>query len=166
VTEKPKVTVVAVEESPRLRLRLVSKTSIQAAEAVIQCHQEEIQAQRTWRTVQVDQGRHLKNEFLAYVDHSCAPNTLFDTDSLALVAIRPIQQGQPVTFFYPGSEVELAQEFGCSCGSTDCLRHISGSFYLTKPQMRWALEQGYCTPFISQHLRRLLSMTDEPTQEP
>jgi len=86
----------------------------------------------------------------------CSPNSLLDVDDLALVAIRDISAGHPITFFYPGSEVELSQAFECHCGSKDCLRHINGGFYLTRAQMRWALDAGYCTSFMRRQFERLL----------
>jgi hypothetical protein len=77
-------------------------------------------------------------------------------DNLALVAIREISVGDPVTFFYPGSEVELSQPFECQCDSSECLRHINGAFYLSDEQMRWCLDKGYCTTFMRGQFERLL----------
>jgi hypothetical protein len=151
------VTVVSTRVTPRLRLNLVASEDFEAGDTVLQCSKDEIQETRTWRTVQVDVDRHLKNEFLAYVDHSCDPNTVFDVDALRLKAIRDIPKGHLVTFFYPGSEVELAQAFECNCGATSCLKTVKGAFYLTREQMRWALDQGFCTSFIEREFRRLLA---------
>jgi hypothetical protein len=151
-----KVNVIAAEISPRLRLQLVASDSIRRGEVIVQSREEEVQELRTWRTLQLAENRHLRNEFLNFVDHSCAPNALLDVDKLALVAIRDIAPHEPVTFFYPGSEVELSQSFECHCGSEDCLKQISGGFYLTPGQMRWALESGYCTAFMEQQFQRLL----------
>ena len=151
-----KVNVVSAEVAPRLRLQLVASERIDAGEIIVQSCEEEIQDHRTWRTLQLDQGRHLRNEFLNFVDHSCEPNALLDVDSLALVAIRSIAANTPVTFFYPGSEVELSQSFECQCASDDCLRVVKGGFYLTRKQMRWALSKGYCTSFMSKQFERLL----------
>jgi len=61
----------------------------------------------------------LRNEFLNFVDHSCSPNARLNVDNLALVAIREISVGSPVTFFYPGSEVELSQAFECHRGGNE-----------------------------------------------
>lgn len=151
-----KVTVVSAEVTPRLKLNLIASAPITAGDVVTQCVEDEIQSQRTWRTIQVDFDRHVKNEFLDYMDHSCEPNTVFDIESLSFIALRDIAEGESVTFFYPGSEVELAQGFRCQCGSPNCLGSIRGAFYLTPDQMRWVLEQGYCTSFMRAQLRRLL----------
>jgi len=152
-----KVTVVSTRVTPQLRLNLVASADFEAGDTVLQCSRDEIQETRTWRTVQVSVGRHLKNEFLAYVDHSCDPNTLFDVDTLRLTAICDIPKGHMIRFFYPGSEVELAQAFECNCGATSCLGTVGGAFYLTLEQMRWALDQGICTTFIKQEFRRILA---------
>lgn len=151
-----KVNVLSAEVVPRLRLQLVASQPIAREEIIVQCGEVEVQDHRTWRTLQLDDGRHLRNEFLNFVDHSCAPNSLLDVNKLALKAIRDISVDEPVTFFYPGSEVELSQSFECHCGSDDCLRHINGGFYLTPAQMRWSLEKGYCTTFMRDQFKRLL----------
>lgn len=151
-----KVTVVSAAIVPRLRLNLIAREKIRIGETIFLCSPDEITRHRTWRTIQIDFNRHVKNELLDYVDHSCAPNSVFVIDDLAFVALRPIAVDEPVTFFYPGSEVELAQDFLCSCGSPDCLGHLKGAFYLTRKQMRWAVDNGYCTSFMKEQFHRLL----------
>ena len=100
----------------------------------------------------------VKNDLLDYVDHSCEPNSVFDVDRLAMVALRRIERGEAITFFYPGAEVELAMDFDCQCGSPDCIGHLKGGFYLTARQMRRALDRGYCTRFMQEQFRRLLEL--------
>jgi hypothetical protein len=157
-----KVNVISTAVQPRLRLSLVASDRINPGEAIVTCSQDEITGQRTWRTVQIGQNRHIKNELLDYVDHSCNPNAVFVIEALQLVALRPIAAGEPITFFYPGTEVELAEAFECSCGSERCLGVVTGAFYLTAEQMRDALEAGYCSSFIREHLERLLTGTLRP----
>jgi len=152
-----KVNVISTAVQPRLRLTLVATSPIRLGETVVSCTPDEITAQRTWRTVQLGPNSHLKNELLDYVDHSCNPNTILEIDTLRLIALRDIHTGEPITFFYPGTEVELAQAFRCSCGSAACLGEIAGAFYLTTDQMRHALDSGYCSSFIRAHLERLLT---------
>jgi len=151
-----KVNVVSAAVKPRLRLNLVTSEDIRKGDVIFRCSPDEIQRERTWRTMQIDANRHIKNEFLDYVDHSCEPNALFDIERLSFVALRDIARGEPVTFFYPGAEVELAQDFVCQCRSSDCLGHITGGFYLTHRQMQWALDRGYCTAFMKAQFLRLL----------
>ena len=151
-----KVNVVSAEVTPRLRLQLVASQTIASGEVIVQSREEEVQDHRNWRTLQLDETRHLLNEFLNFVDHSCSPNALLDVDKLALVAIRDIAVGDAVTFFYPGSEVELSQPFECHCGSSECVQHINGGFYMRHDQMRWILDKGYCTTFMQHQFERLL----------
>ena len=94
------------------------------------------------------------------MDHSCNPNAAFITEALKLVALKPISAGEPITFFYPGAEVELAQNFLCTCGSSECLGHLKGGFYLTPQQIRWAMDKGYCTSFMKEQFTRLLGLSD------
>ena len=137
---------------------LVAKDDIAKGEIVFACSPGEITRERTWRTIQVDFNAHVKNDLLDYVDHSCDPNCVFDVDKLAMIALRRIEKGDAITFFYPGAEVELAADFDCHCGSPDCIGHPKGGFYLTAHQMRWALDRGYCTRFMREQFRRLLEL--------
>lgn len=154
-----KVNVVSAAVVPRLRLNLIAREEIAVGEPIFLCSPDEVTRERTWRTIQIDYNRHIKNELLDYVDHSCRPNSVFVTEDLSLIALRPILAGEPISFFYPGSEVELAQDFVCGCGSPECLGHLKGGFYLTREQMRWALEKGYCTSFMREQFRRLLGLS-------
>jgi hypothetical protein len=151
-----KVNVVSTAITPRLRLALVAAGPIAAGEPIFTCGTDEVTRERTWRTIQIDHNRHVRNEFMDYVEHSCEPNAVFDVDGLALVALSDIEPGAPITFFYPGAEVELASDFICTCGSPDCIGHVKGGFYLTADQMRDAMARGYCTRFMREQFARLL----------
>lgn len=153
-----KVDVVSAAVEPRLRLNLVAQVPIATGEVIFACSPSEIVRERTWRTVQIDWNRHVRNEFLDYVDHSCEPNAVFDCARLSMIALRPIQPGEPVTFFYPGAEVEVAQDFQCRCGTVRCVGHLKGAFYLTADQMQFAIDAGYCTSFMAEQLKRLLGL--------
>ena len=155
-----KVDVFSAAVVPRLHLNLVAREEIEPGEAIFACSPDEVTRERTWRTIQIDYNRHIKNDLLDYVDHSCHPNSVFVTENLSLVAVRPILAKELITFFYPGSEVELAQDFICSCGSSECLGHLKGGFYLTRKQMLWTLEKGYCTSFMREQFSRLLGARD------
>ena len=152
------VAIVSSEVGPRLKSHLVASARIETGEVIFSCRTDEITRERTWRTIQIDYNRHVKNELLDYVDHSCHPNAVFEIEHLALVAVRPIDQGDAITFFYPGAEVELARDFDCRCEGPACLGHVKGGFYLTAPQMRWALGRGYCTSFMKEQFERLLHL--------
>src|SRR5215210_1630274 len=83
----------------------------------------------TYLTVQtgVEEHIHLKPDFLKFINHSCDPNVFFDTHAMQLVCLRPIEPGDEFGFFYPSTEWDMAQPFECLCGSSKCLKFISGA---------------------------------------
>ena len=60
----------------------------------------------TYLSVQIDEDKHilLFPEFLQYINHSCEPNTFFDTKKGEIIAIKDINENEEVTFFYPSTE--------------------------------------------------------------
>lgn len=104
----------------------------------------------TYLTVQVDATRHimLQPEHLQYINHSCDPNVFFDTYAMKVVALKPIEEGDEMTFFYPSTEWDMAQPFKCYCGSSKCLGEIRGAAHID-PQI---LRTYTLTRFIQQQL--------------
>lgn len=111
-----------------------------------------ISAEPTYLTVQVGIGKHitLQPEFLQYINHSCDPNVFFDTTSMQVVALQEIGLEEEMTFFYPSTEWEMTQSFGCYCGSPKCIGRIQGASFLSKQ----AQEQYRFTDFIQQQLAK------------
>ena len=140
--------VASVVAEPERGLRLVARRGINRRSVIVTCQQNEVTEDQTYRTVQIGHNLHVKNRYLDYVDHSCDPNTVFDVKALVLVAINDIHPGESLTMFYPGSEVELVQDFECRCQNQRCLGHVKGWSGLTHEQRRRALWNGYCTGFI------------------
>lgn len=68
--------------------------------------------------------------FLQYINHSCSPNVFFDTYSMEIVALKDIEPNEEFSFFYPSTELDMAQPFICYCGSKDCLQNIKGAKYI------------------------------------
>ena len=114
------------------------------------------QAFATYLTVQTATNRHitLMPEFLQYINHNCAPNIFFNTASMELVCLQPMQPGDEFTFFYPSTEWEMAQPFVCNCGSTSCLQLINGASHLSVE----TLSKYKLTDFIRQQVRLKLSL--------
>jgi len=83
-------------------------------------------------TVQISDDRHimLNPEWLQYINHSCAPNVFFDTKNMVLTAIRKIEAGEELTFFYPSTEWSMDRGFDCLCQSEDCQGRIQGAAHL------------------------------------
>jgi hypothetical protein len=66
-----------------------------------------------------------------YMNHSCDPNTWW-ADSHTLVACRDIQPGQEITYDYATTEIALAFEMCCTCGSPLCRGIVSSLDYLDR----------------------------------
>jgi SEC-C motif-containing protein len=83
----------------------------------------------TYLTVQLSENEHisLRPEYLKYINHSCNPNAFFDVDSMNLIALKDIQIGEELTFFYPSTEWKMVQPFYCFCQSDNCLGRIEGA---------------------------------------
>lgn len=83
-------------------------------------------------TVQTGTHTHitLVPEFLQYSNHSCSPNIFFDTTTMEVIALKDIEPSEELCFFYPSTELDMAQPFVCYCGSKDCLQNIKGAKYI------------------------------------
>ena len=114
------------------------------------------QSYATYLTIQTAADRHitLVPEFLQYINHSCAPTVFFNTTSMELVCLQKVQPGDEFTFFYPGTEWEMAQPFVCNCGNEGCLQLINGASHLSVE----TLSKYKLTDFIRQQVRQTLSL--------
>ncbi|KAJ7281935.1 hypothetical protein C8J57DRAFT_1298947 [Mycena rebaudengoi] len=108
---------------------------------------------RAYSTVQCGKGPddniELNSDFL-YVNHSCEPNIAFDLSSgdpmeWHIRALKDINAGDPLTFFYPSTEWEMAQAFDCQCGAKGCMGRIQGAKFMKKEDV---LERGWANPWI------------------
>src|SRR6188768_1385916 len=92
----------------------------------------EIHSRPSYLTVQVGIDKHimLQPEHLQYINHSCDPNVFFDTLTMQVVAVKRIEEGDEMTFFYPSTEWDMAQPFTCFCGSSKCLGEIKGAAHI------------------------------------
>jgi hypothetical protein len=107
----------------------------------------------TYLTIQIGLSEHihLQPEFLQYINHSCEPNILFNTDTMQLEALRDIAIGSELTFFYPATEWDMAQPFKCFCQTNACIHQIMGAKYIDKK----ILSNYKLTAFITQMLSSL-----------
>lgn len=112
----------------------------------------------TRHSVQTGESEHalLAPQFLQYVNHSCEPNVVFDTQARLVRAVRAIEPGEEIVFFYPSTEWCMESPFDCLCGSTQCVGRITGASTLDPgllPRYQFAL-----------HIDRLLSRSDLATR--
>lgn len=100
----------------------------------------EIHHTPSYLTLQIDDHKHimLSPTYLQYINHSCNPNSFFDTTNLNLVALRDIAINEEFSFFYPSTEWDMDQPFVCNCRHQDCLGVIRGAKHLNDQQI-----QGY-----------------------
>jgi SET domain len=105
----------------------------------------------TYLTVQIDENKHIEltPKFLECINHSCEPNTFFDTTKKQLVCLKPISIGEEFTFFYPSAEWDMDQPFECLCGSKACIGFVRGALHLNEKE-----RNNYrFTDFIQQKLK-------------
>jgi hypothetical protein len=87
-------------------------------------------APKAYSTVQIGPTEHVElNSKLVYCNHSCAPAVEFDVAKMEVRVVKnkDLKVGDPITFFYPSSEWEMAQPFKCNCGAKECWGWISGA---------------------------------------
>lgn len=113
-----------------------------------------VYSEPNYLTVQkgIDEHITLMPEFLQYINHSCSPNVFFDTATMEVIALKDIQPNEEFTFFYPSTELDMAQPFICYCGSRSCLQNIKGSKYIPGK----ILKKYRLTDFIQQQLQHKL----------
>ena len=135
---------------------LNATTAIKPGEIISKFHAGITQSYATYLTVQTGVDTHitLQPEFLQYINHSCDPNVFFDTASLELICLKPLQPGDELTFFYPSTEWEMSQPFVCNCQSINCLQLINGAAHLDKS----TLQKYRLTDFIKQQAQQKLSV--------
>jgi hypothetical protein len=107
-----------------------------------------IAPQPTYQTIQIGQATHIEElGVLAYLNHSCRPNTIVDTAALTVTAARDIAASEELTFFYPSTEWEMDRPFVCLCGAPQCVRLVAGAKYLSIDTL-----SRY---FINRHIREM-----------
>ncbi len=127
-----------------------AQQTYQPGDIVTSFSAREIVTEPNYLTVQVGIGQHilLHPEHLQYINHSCDPNIFFDTYAMHILALRPIAEGDEMTFFYPSTEWDMAQPFNCHCGTARCLGKIQGAAYISEDILR----HYQLTRFIQQQL--------------
>jgi SET domain-containing protein len=115
---------------------ILSRKSYKRNETICSFSQRSAQSEPSYLSVQLDEEKHilLAPTYLQYINHSCDPNVFFDTSSMTLIALKSIEIGEELCFFYPSTEWEMIQPFKCHCKSVDCLGQIQGAKFLSKEQ--------------------------------
>lgn len=105
----------------------------------------------TYQSIQIGEKSHIIDEHLVFMNHSCNPNSIIDTETLLCIATRDIQAGEEIKFFYPSTEWEMDQPFYCNCGHPDCIGIIRGAKYLVDTPIK--ILERY---FFNKHIQDML----------
>lgn len=129
---------------------LYANRSISKGQQIVAFRIKSLRDTPTYLTVQMDEITHFEfePEFLQYMNHHCDPNVHLDLEALTLVALKPIESGEELHFFYPSTEWKMDRPFICHCGAPNCLGKISGAHALSNTQ----LAHYKLSPYIQQKL--------------
>ena len=117
-----------VERGSAYGARLVTTEPFAAGQRIACLTGCRVTRQPTYVSIQVGPETHVEDlGIFSYLNHSCAPNTVVDTETLAVRAARDIAAGEELTFFYPSTEWDMVHPFECLCGAPECLGTISGA---------------------------------------
>jgi SET domain-containing protein len=107
-----------------------------------------IRSRPTYQSVQIGERTHADDpDCLNLLNHSCAPNTRIHVGHRSVVALRRIEPGELLTFFYPSTEWRMARPFRCRCGANPGLARVTGA-----REVPWSVLRRYP---LSAHIRRL-----------
>lgn len=92
--------------------------------------------ERNAYTIEIGHGAHIHDPgVLSKVNHSCDPNLVVDCDRQVYRSIRPISEGQELSYFYPSTESRMSVPFHCGCGSPRCIGWVKGASELSSESL-------------------------------
>jgi len=144
--------ILTIVETPSKGLGLFASTDFEPGELVMSSRPVKTTKERCSHSVQIDWDRHiLMNVPCVLINHSCDANVGIrnnnnnntntntnsnssnnnnnkDGDAYAydFLAIRPITQGEELTWDYEATEWEISVPFQCGCGSANCRGTLRG----------------------------------------
>ena len=132
--------------------RLITDQAYKQGEVIYQITGQRVTEKATYQTIQVGPQLHIEElGVLAYLNHSCQPNTLVNVTNMTVIAARDIAAGDELNFFYPSTEWEMDRPFICLCGAPQCVRLVAGAKYLSVDTL-----SHY---FINAHIREMIFAT-------
>lgn len=136
--------------------RLITDQSYTQGELIYRISGYQVTPTPTYQTIQISATAHIEElGVLAYLNHSCQPNTIVDTAAFTVTAARDIAIGEELNFFYPSTEWEMDRPFVCLCGAPQCVRLVAGAKYLSID----ALSRHFINTHISQIMVQTLAAT-------
>lgn len=129
---------------------LLARVAVRPGEVLVPLRIADLLPEPVRHSIQVGVSAHALVEPAAvrFTNHSCDPNVMVDTTALCLRAIRPIEPGAEITYFYPSTEWSMAEPFACRCGAARCLHEIAGAAHIA-PEVLAGYE-------LATHIRLLL----------
>lgn len=143
-----------IDFDPKLQQnRLIALKDFKKGSIICHFSYAEILSSPSRYTLQTGEDKHiiLSPLYLEYVNHSCDPNSFFDTNDFKFKSIRNIERGEEFTFFYPSTEWDMEEMFDCQCMSPHCLNEIKGARYLNEESIR----KYHFTDFIQSKLKKI-----------
>ncbi len=137
---------------------VIAVQPIEAGEAILTIHGIFVEHPSMY-SIQVDDALHIELPGVKgltsdpdrhpwrYLNHSCEPNAALS--GLTLVALKPIQRWEQITFDYNTTEYEMSTPFGCDCG------HCGGAI-IRGFKFLEADHQRRLYPRLADYLRRKL----------
>ncbi len=132
---------------------VVATEFIPSGEVVCSSRIRGLAPERDRYSLQKDENIHL------YIDepgqifsHSCEPNLAVrdnDFGAFDFITVRPVHEGEELSFHYGMSEAESVAVAACSCGSLNCQGRSVGFWELTREQQTALVRLG-----VSDFLRR------------
>ena len=141
-----------VEGGSAYGARLITDQPYKQGDVLYHITRHRVTERVTYQTIQVGPHTHIEElGVLAYLNHSCQPNTVVNVSDLTVVAARDIAAGDELSFFYPSTEWEMDRPFVCLCGAPQCVRLVAGAKYLSVDTL-----SRY---FINAHIREMIFAT-------
>jgi hypothetical protein len=133
--------------------RLVATQPLTAGTVIHRIADYRITPHPTYQTIQIGPNTHI-NELgmVAYLNHSCAPNTIIDTSALTISAVQDISAGADLTFFYASTEWEMERPFICLCGAPQCVRLMAGAKHLSVDTLSRYFINAHIRAFVLESL--------------
>jgi hypothetical protein len=117
---------------------------------------ESLSAEERSHTVQIDEGFFLgpagPADASECINHSCNPNAGI-RGQISLVAMRPIDAGEEITFDYAMTDGTAFDEFPCACGALSCRGRVSGGDWQL-PGL-WTRYRGYFSAYLQRRIDAL-----------
>jgi hypothetical protein len=85
---------------------------------------------RSYRTIQIEPGKHLDGALIAFMNHSCRPTSIVKAAERGVYASTDLKAEDEVTFFYLPPNGTWLVRLSVSVGARTCIEFVAGAQYL------------------------------------